>query len=149
MTGESLLGSSYVWDAARGEFISAMHKRIAEILTDYDPDLRLVYIPPTDRRAADDTMTYVVGYVRLGQAPQIVMYLRDDEINETLLARIWMNDTRRNDPLAYLEKLEAARAAIKFKEDLDKSGDSMDRAKSMIASPMHTISLGGGRKLIT
>ena len=65
MPGEAVLGSAAVWDSSRGEFINSTHQRIAEIIADYDPGLRLFYIPNADRLPTD-TQPYAVGYIRWG-----------------------------------------------------------------------------------
>ena len=149
MTSQSgIFGGAVVYDSARNEFVNSKHQRIAEIITDYDPCLSLMYIPPKDRLPTDE-FTYVVAYTAPGRQPEAVMWLNEDEIDERLLARLWLNDSRRNDPLEYLARLEDAKEALRLKEDIERREEAMDRAAFMIRSPLHVLRMGNGRKVYT
>ena len=145
---EQLTGNALVYDSSRNEFVNAKHQRIAEIIADYDPDLRLLFIPQRDRTAAD-IYPYAIGHGNDAVGYDIIMYVKEEELDERLLARLWMNDSRKNDPLHYLEKLEEAREAVQLKEELEKREERMDKAKFMIRSPYHTINMGNGKKIRT
>ena len=137
-----------MYDSARGEFVNSKHQRIAEIISDYDPCLSLMYIPPKDRLSTDE-FTYVVAYTAPGRQPEAVMWLNEDEIDERLLARLWLNDSRRNDPLEYLARLEDAKEALRLKEELEQREEARNQAAFMIRSPLHVIRMGNGRKVYT
>lgn len=146
--GLESFSTSVAYDSVRGEFINAAHKRIAEILADYNPDLGIYYIPPKER-VATDVYVYLVVHYLPGREPYPIMWLREDELDERVLARIWIGDSSKHDPLVYLEKLEAARQAVKLKEELDLREEMRSQTLFMLRSPLHTINMGNGRKVHT
>ncbi len=137
----------HVWDPERNEFVSSKHQHIAEIIADYDPELRLMYIPPEDRNDSNRSFAFAIGHFPMGRDPYIVRLVRTEEVDERLLAELWLNDTNKNNPMAYLESLEAAQEAIKLRKELDEREEMKDQARSMFKSPFHTYQLGGGRKV--
>lgn len=146
MTTVNAFGTDHIYDSAVGHFISQKHRRIAEIINEYEPSLSLAWIPPDDR-TEDERFPFAVVQSRPGQEDYIVMLLREDELDERVLARLWTIDASKNDPMARLNALEAARKAIEYKEELERREEMHDRAKSIFHSPLHTYRLGGGRKV--
>lgn len=142
----SAFGSALTFDPARGEFVNESHRRLARIINEYEPTLHLMSV--VNENAAEGER-YALVHIPLGKKPYIVFTVEAAEMNENLLARIWLNDSRKNDPLAYLEKLEAAQKAIKMRAELDAREESKDRAGFMLRSPLHTINMGNGRKVRT
>lgn len=148
MQGEALLGGSHIYDPQRGEFVNAKHKRISEILSDYNPYLVLGYIPPADRIEAD-THPFALFFCPPDREPQLISIFKEEEVDERLLAWVFMNDSSRNDPLAYLEKLEDAQRIMHMKEQMEKEEEKRDRAAFMLKSPLHTIKMGKGKVVHT
>lgn len=144
---QKVLDADYVYDSRRGRFVNEKHERIARILKDYNPHLSLSYAP--DKDEGPESAPFFVGFTDPGKGSHIIMWLRGSEINETLLAKIWSSDTTKNNPLSYLESLEAARQAVSMKEELERREEARERANFMIRTPYHTINLGKGKKVRT
>lgn len=93
-------------------------ERIAEIIQDFDPDLRLEWIPPEDRTVFDGKPFRIVHDP--GHVPQyVVISLSEDEVDHRVLASLFrsrMDDRNLN---AELEAHDAALKAIKLREQLD------------------------------
>lgn len=144
----SVFGDGLTWDSERGEFINTAHQRIAELIAEYNPYLRLIYIPQ-NKRTGTEPFTYAIVYAPPSLEPSVIMRLQEHELNETVLARLYQSDTTRSDPLAYLENLERARQAIEERKREELREAAMDKTKFMIRSPLHTINLGNGKKVHT
>lgn len=148
MSSHDAFGGAQVYSAEYGEFVSENHQHIAQVIKDYNPYLDLCFIPERDREPTDPA-PYAVVYSPPGKEPQVVMWAQHADINETLLAKLWQSDTTKNDPMAYLEALEAARQALIMEKQIEESERAQDMAEFMIRSPLHTINLGKGRKVRT
>lgn len=126
-----------IYDSVSGELISRSMNRIQEIIQDYNPDLRLVWIPYKDRTAFDRE-PFALIHSPVGAPEYIVMFLREDEINESLLARIWNNDNAHGNVLSKLEAQEAARKAIKLKKEMEEAEIAKELVGSIVRSPLNT-----------
>lgn len=146
--GEALLGSAYSYDSRLGEFVSAKHRRIAEILHDYNPYLVLGYIP-VNQRQEYNTHPFAIFFCPPDREPQLISMFKEEEVDERLLAWVWSNDSSKNDPLKYLESLEAAQKAMQLKEQMEKAEEARDKAAFMIRSPLHRLRLGKGKVVDT
>ena len=125
-----------------GYFVSREHQRIAEIIQDYDRDLHLVFIPPRDRNHDDpNEKPFAVAHMPEGREVYIVFF--SDTCDERILERLWRNDTNRTNPLSDLEAQEAAKEAIKYKEQMDQMEQDADVARSLIRSPLHSYKING------
>jgi hypothetical protein len=131
-----------LYDAVSGEMISRSMNRIQEIIQDYNPDLELVWIPPRDRTAFD-RQPFAVVHRPVGKPAYIVMFLKEDEVNETLLARLWSHDNSNGDVLTKLEALEAARQAVTLKKQMEDEEVRKELVGSIIKSPLNTYYHGG------
>lgn len=144
---ESLLNAEYTYDSAAGAFISDKHQRIAEVLNDYNQNLSLVWIPPA-ARVDTDLHPFAVKYHNESTGQQyIVSTFAEEDVNETLLAKIWTMDQAANNPLAYLQALEAANEAVRMKKELEVMEEAHDKARSIFKSPLHYYQLDKDRKL--
>lgn len=132
----------HVFDPDSGHFLSEKHRRIGEIINDYNPDLHLVWIPPTDRNA-EDTMPFAILHTPPGRPEYIVFKVAEDEVDARLLARLWENDMAVNNPLRRLEALEAANQAILYKKQMEEAEERADIARSMFKSPLNVYRFGG------
>lgn len=129
--------AAMIYDTVSGEMISQKMNRIQEIIQDYDPTLRLAWIPPKERTAFDK-YPFVLIHSPVGKPEYIAMTLKEDEVNESLLARLWMHDNRRNNVLDRLEAEDAARQAIEFKQKMDAEEIRKELVSTIIKSPLNT-----------
>jgi hypothetical protein len=148
MTVNPLLGLSHRFDTETNSFVNTKHQQLAEVLQDYNPELALMWVPPKDREAADDTdrKPYAILHTRLDGNQYIVMYLSEIEMENTqnVLARIFAADMSKHDnQLAIIEAAEAARNLLAAKADMDLREEQADMARSMLKSPLHTYKLNG------
>lgn len=116
-----------------GYFISEEHRRIAEIVNDYDQDLYLLFIPPAKREPGDKP--YAVMHQPEGKAPYIASFF--DECDERILEHLFLNDTRRHDIMAQLEARELAQQIVNEKRKAEEAEAKADIARSMWKSPLH------------
>jgi len=125
-----------------GYFVSREHERIAEIIQDYDPTLRLVFIPPKDRNPDDpNEKPFAVAHFPEDAAPYIAFF--SDTCDERILERLFSNDLTKNDVGAMLDASEAAKEAIKLKKQMEDLEYRADIAKSMWRSPKHSYQHNG------
>ena len=111
-----------------GYFTSEVHRRVAEIIYDYDPDLRLAFIPYSQRDPSDpNEKPYAVVDVKPGIKPHFVMYADEDELSSgALLARLFNNDLSKVDVGARLKAEEDARELMKLKTQMENEEHMMD-----------------------
>ncbi len=117
-----------------GYFVSENHARIAEIISDYDPTLRLAWIPPEKREPGDQP--FAVIHSPLGRPEYIVCY--SDTIDEKLLERIFSMDSTKNDVWSDIERSQAAAEALRLKKQMDEMEEANDLRRSIIKSLKHT-----------
>lgn len=129
--------AAMIYDTVSGEYISQKMNRIQEIIQDYDPDLRLSWIPPKERTAFDK-FPFVLIHSPVGKPEYIAMTLKESEVNESLLARIFLHDNRRASVLDQLEAEESAREALRLKERMDAAELRKELVSSIIKSPLNT-----------
>ena len=138
----------YVADPVSGQFVSEKHMTVATIINDYNPNLSLVWIPPAARAEFDKGHEFAVIHTDPEQYKQyVVMYVGEDEVDERLLAKLWMNDTRRTDVLARLEFEDHARAMIEEKAREEAAAQRIDTVATVMKSPLHTYKMPSGRKI--
>lgn len=111
----SALSSSGTWDSTSGAFINDDHRRLAEILHDYNPYFSLVWIPPSDRTVED-----VKPYAIVDNSPNVESYimrtLSEEEMKNptAILQWVFEGDLNRNRPGDVLAKIEAEELARKL-----------------------------------
>jgi hypothetical protein len=116
-----------------GYFTSEVHRRVAEIIVDYDPDLRLAFIPYSQRDASDpNEKPYAVVDIKEGHKPHFVMYADEDELaSGALLARLFNNDLAKVDVRAKLKAEEDARAIMRMKEEMEAAEHTADIIRTL------------------
>lgn len=130
-----------------GYFVSQEHLRIAEIIKDYDPRLRLVFIPPSQRNSDDpNEKPFAVADFPDDKEPYIVFFA--DECDERIIERLFQNDLQKHDVVGRVNAADAAREAIKLKKEVEQQEELEDMARSMWRSPLHTYK-HNGKKLRT
>lgn len=130
-----------IFDAESGYFISAEHQRIAELINDYDPNLFLVWVPPSDRNSETSHPFGIIH--RTPNGDYWVRKVKESELNAELIAWLWTNDNERNNTLAYLEKIEQANEALKLKKQMEELEAQKDIALTILKSPLHTFRHNG------
>jgi len=112
-------------------FVSEHHQRLAEIIADYDPNLRLAFIPEGQRDLSDpNEKPFAVIDMGGGERmPHPIMFA--DACDEKLLARIFTNDTHKVDVRARLDAEENARQIIAMKDQLDRHEHMEDVVKTL------------------
>ena len=119
-----------------GYFVSQEHVRIAQIIQDFDPELFLVFIPPSKRDHNDrNEKPFALAHMPGDKPSYIVSYF--DDCDERILEFAFMNDTRRHDVLARLEAHDAAVQAIKLKKAWEEEEMRQDLVASITRSRKH------------
>jgi hypothetical protein len=152
----SFAQSANVWNSDLGEFISDDHRRLAEVLQDYQPGrYSLVFIPIKDRVTQQDReKPFAILEANQGGS-QIVRYLSEAEMRDTagVLSWVYAGDLtkhRPNDVLAQIEAREKAEQLLNLKAQMDDIELRQDMTAFMVSGgreKKHTVNLGGGRKL--
>lgn len=122
--------------------LSDLHERVARLLKDYNPELELQYIPEKDR-SSFDARPFRVVHNSPSLGTYVVGYFKADEVNETLIAHIFMHDGRNRDVLTDLEAKEAARDALLMREQLDKHDERLEIAQAMVRTRKSTFKHNG------
>lgn len=142
MAHEALFANARTFDPGSGEWINENFQRIAEILYDLNPEIRLMWIPES-RRTATDLTPYAVAHMKEGHEPYIFMYISEDEMDERVIARILgsQSDTL----LERIDHQEAAAELLQAYEAEQRQGQAIDIAVSMARSNKHHYVTPSGR----
>ena len=128
----SFANSAKVYNSAHGDFIDARHQRLAEIISDYSPNLSIVYIPEHDRDETDTKPFAILDTPSdTKQAPYIVRYLTPREMDdpEHILLWIWEGDFKKHSPNAIFNRIEAretAKQLLDYQEKMDEAAERQD-----------------------
>lgn len=117
-----------------GYFVSEKQARVAEILSDYDPTIRLAWIPP-DKREPGDKPFAVIKREESGHEYAICYA---DECDERLLERVWSMDSSKHDILAVMDARNAAIKALELKKQMEEMEEAHDLSASILRSPLNT-----------
>lgn len=151
MQGAAILGGNdYEYSEAHGGFISAMHRRISEILTDIDPELQVLWIP-RDKREEGDKPFALRHVPSDGRKPYLIAVYDEPEFDLRVIEQVLeMRATVQGNKETIIEQLDRAkrvRHMMLLKEQEDKQGARHDEANFLLRTNKHTINLGNGRKL--
>lgn len=99
------------------EWVSAEFQNLAEVLSDYDHNLALEMVPPSEwHNLIDKSKVFrVVDTLR----NKIVMHFDSLASPEDILTRIWSMDQTHNKVVANLDARNAAAQALQMKKHLD------------------------------
>jgi hypothetical protein len=128
-----------VYEFVDNRLVSSDHLNIAEIVQDYDPNLELCWIPPGARVHGEDP--WAVFHTHKGKRYLVRTFA---ECDHRILAYLWDNDTSRTNVLTRLDAEDAARKAIKLKQDMEAAEERQDMIKSVLRTPYHTYKLPSG-----
>lgn len=111
----STISAAGTWDSSSGMFVNDDHRRLAEVLHDYNPYFSLVWIPPKDR-TAEDVRPYAIVDSSPNVEPYIMRTLTEEEMKNpsAILAWVFEGDLNRNRPDDVLAKIEAEEIARKL-----------------------------------
>src|SRR5690606_40739677 len=99
-----------VFDQDTGMFVSQEHQDIATIIQDYNPELHLVWIKPQDRVSATDReYPFAIMHFPRDGEPYIVMMIKENELDQRVLARLFEADQAKGDPMAKLKDRKSTR----------------------------------------
>lgn len=144
-----LFGGQYLFDETSGRFINQKHRRVAEVVNEYDPELELAWIPP-ESRDEGDVFPYVVIHNHPNGDRQAVAYFTEDEIDERVIEHLFENDFRKHNPQDLFDKMEAHNLAVKLLEQKtiqEKYDAELDVVVSALKSGKHWYK-HGGRKIV-
>lgn len=122
-----------------GEWVSENYERLARIIMDYDPDLRLAWIPPA-ARTKEDMKPYAIIDTRTNY---IIFTASELDTPDKILERLFTGDNRHGNVLDRIEAQERAVQAIQHKEWLDSLEDAADKAYFLKQSHLHTVRFNG------
>jgi hypothetical protein len=115
----------------KGQWISEKQRQVAEVISDYDPNLRLQWIP-TNERGSDDYAFRVVDFSP-GRTPYAVLFAH--EADERLLARVFEADNSRNGGvLNVLDRINAAAEILEAKKQEESIAEGTEMAYSILHS---------------
>jgi hypothetical protein len=126
-----------------GHFVSEKHARISEIIQDFNPYLQLVWIPPENRTDDNPEPPYAIMDTTPGKQPYVIFTIKEDELDERVLARLFQADLSQHDVLARLEATERAAEVVRLKERMDKAEEHKDFVKSVVGSGKHSFRHNG------
>lgn len=133
-----------VYDQDAGVFVSQEHQDIATIIQDYNPELHLVWIRPQDRTTAEDRkFPFAVMHMPRDGEPYIVMQIRENELDQRVLARIFEADQSKGDPLAKLNAHNQAAQVLKEYRRAQEVEELNDLHETILKSPLHTFRHNG------
>ena len=115
-----------------GYFVSEKHARMAEIISEYDPNLQVQFIPEGKRDPGDKPFRVLFTHPTDGSS-YVVCYA--DDLDGPLLERIIEMDMRNGNVLS---KLEAHNTAIKLvmkKKHEEELAEAHDLAAHILRSP--------------
>lgn len=118
-------------------------RRIAQILRDYDPTLRLLRLDSTHPSFSHERPFAVVCEPPI-TTPYVVFSLAESEIDHRVLARIMEGDLQKSGSTANrLELLEMAEKLTRAKQEADWEEEKKDLLRSMLKSGKHEYRHGG------
>lgn len=133
-----------IYDTDAGLFVSVEHRRIAEMVKDFSPYLELRFIPPKLRTEQEEKLwPFMLVDATPGKEPNLVMLLGEDEINASLIAKLFEMRTNTKDPMARMEAQIAAQRAYGLKEIMDEDEAKADFFHSMLKSPLNAYKHNG------
>lgn len=126
--------------AEDGHWVNEKYARLAEVITDYDANMRLIWIPPENRTVYDLKPYAIIQTHPTTGHESFVFYVSEAEMDrpDLVLSRLFRGDTTKHDVLANLELDERAARALELKEKMEKAEERQDFIASVAKSPLHT-----------
>lgn len=128
-----------ILDQDTGLFVSQEHQYIASIIQDYNPELHLVWIRPNDRTTPEErTHPFAIMHIPDGGEPYIVMKIKETELDQRVLAKLFEADQAKGDPLAKINAANQAAKALQAYQQAAEMEELADFHASLLKSPLHT-----------
>lgn len=128
-----------VFDPDTERFVSEKHKNIATIIHDYNPELQLVWIPPENRTEQEEReYPFAVVHTPAVGPNYIVMLLRENEVDQRVLERLFLADQSKNDPKSQVMASNAAAKLVEEYEHAQRMEELAEFHAALIKSPKHT-----------
>ena len=125
-------GNTYLLDQESGHALSAKHQRVAELIHDFNSELELRWIP-TGQRTAFDKEPFAVYHVTQG-SEYMVVSCKEEEVDHRLIARLFSMDNANGSVLDKIESEEAAKRALKMKEQIDSWEEAHELAGAIVGT---------------
>lgn len=132
----------YVWVPDANAFISERVRRVSEIVNEYDPGLFIAPIPDQLRGGEPDKDFALIHEHSNGKV-YCVKKLKENEIDESLIAWLWSHDNERSSVLARIEAHDAAVRALKLKQQIEEREENKDIGATILGSKLHTFKHNG------
>lgn len=122
----------YIIDPENGVVISEEHRRVAELIQEYNPELFLMHIPASKRESAEDhDKPYAILHVPSDKRkePYYVGKYGTDEINVNLIAHLYAMDSTKSgtaSPEVRLQAMADAKRAMDRKRQEDMIAEGRD-----------------------
>jgi len=117
---------------------SGTHRRVAEVISDLFPTVRLIRIDSLHPAYSPETPFALVDEPHM-LPPYVIRYVPESEIDHRLVA--WLIDNNMHDKDSKVNKLkilEMAEAAMKAKRELEWMEEKKDMMKSVMSSRKNT-----------
>jgi len=127
------LAAARTWSPELNRFVSTEHQRVAEVINDYDPSLRLMYFPDSE---SDEEF----GIWDERNGGYVIRRCREDEVNTELVQWLFINDMTKHkgdDILARIDARQAAIQAMNLKRTMNEADEKKDFAVSMLKSKLN------------
>lgn len=128
-----------------GRWVSENYERLARVVKDYDPQFELRWIPPENRVSGEERAKPFVVWDTTANAP--FFFASELDTPEDILEKLFNGDNAKGDVLARLEARNAAREALKMKEELDAAEERQEYMAWLMGTQKNYITLPGGRKV--
>ena len=132
-----MLQGAYILDNASGHALSAQHTRIAEIIQDYNPELELAWIPPNDRTSFDQKPFAIIHNMPNGSR-YVVGTFSEAEMDHRIITYLFNHDARNRDILSDIDRENAAKELLAYKERMDEQQEREEMARAMIRTNKST-----------
>lgn len=141
------LKTDYVFDTENGVILSEKHRRIAEIVNDYNPELSLMWIPPSQRDETDGD-PYLIVHTMSNGSQYPVMWIPAEQMDnpQVVLGRLFAGDMAKGGKDRVEKAIEAAEQADKIyraKEAQDRWDEKMEFLDFALKTPLHTFKHDG------
>ena len=123
-----------------GYFISDNHRRVAEIVNDFDRNLEVQWIPP-DKRDSLSEKEKPFRIIHRGHGdgqPYTVMELSDDEMNGKVIERLFQSRVDKNDIPAQVRAAQDAAKVLQLKRLQEEQEATRDFDVFRLKTPLHT-----------
>lgn len=128
--------------AEDGHWVNEKFARIAEIISDFDHRLQLVWIPP-ENRTDFDIRPYGILHTGEDGLQKMVMLIKEEELDERVIEALFLGDTTKVDVLGRLEAKERASQVLKMKAEMEEAEARQDFIKSVVRSGKHSFRHNG------